>query len=274
MMTPSEPPLPGQRADRTGARSRSVLQLFDLTDRVAIVTGGSRGIGRSIVQALAEAGAHVVIASRKLDACQRTADEVHAATGRATLAVKCHVGHWADCDRLVDAAHDHFGRIDVMVNNAGMSPVYDSIDAISETLYDKTLAVNLKGPFRLTARAATMMAAGDGGSIINISSIGALTGAPHALPYACAKAGLNAMTVGMADAFAPQVRVNAILPGSFWSDATKSWSDDLLDASPIPLGRIGDPNEITGLTIYLASDASSYTTGALIRVDGGVTRHV
>ena len=136
--------------------------LHDLTGKVAIVTGGSRGIGRAIVQILAEAGADVVIASRKLDSCERAADEVMASTGRKVLPVACHVGRWDDCEQLIDRTLEHFGRLDVLVNNAGMSPPYKNLDDITEDLYDKTLSVNLKGPFRLAVRAGTYMAENGG----------------------------------------------------------------------------------------------------------------
>ena len=134
-----------------------------MTGKVAVVTGGSRGIGRAIVQTLAEAGADVVIASRKLDACEAAAEQVKASTGRQAVAIACHVGRWGDCDRLIAETLARTGRLDVLVNNAGMSPLYDSLDAVSEELFDKTLAVNLKGPFRLAVLAATHMAAHDGG---------------------------------------------------------------------------------------------------------------
>jgi len=155
--------------------SNSFAALHDMTGKVAVVTGGSRGIGRAIVQALAEAGADVVIASRKLDACEAAAEQVRASTRRQAVAIACHVGRWGDCDRLIAETLARTGRLDVLVNNAGMSPLYDSLDAVSEELFDKTLAVNLKGPFRLAALAATHMAAHDGGSIINIGTTASLT---------------------------------------------------------------------------------------------------
>ena len=248
--------------------------LHDLTGKVAIVTGGSRGIGRAIVQVLADAGATVVIASRKLDACEAVAAEVQSTTGRAALAVACHVGRWPDCDRLVSETLTRLGRIDVLVNNAGMSPLYERLDAVTEDLYDKTLAVNLKGPFRLAVLAATQMAAADGGSIINIGTVGSLVASVNELPYACAKAGLNALTVGLAEAYAPRVRVNAILPGPVRTDVTRSWSPEALEGAFVPLGRLGEPEEVAPLALHLASAASSFTTGAIIRVDGGITRKV
>ena len=252
----------------------SPAELFDLTGKVAVVTGGSRGIGRAIVQTFAEAGADVVIASRKIDACEAVAEAIHTSTGRRAIAVACHVGRWGDCDRLIDETLAQLGRIDVFVNNAGMSPLYERLDAVSEELYDKTLAVNLKGPFRLGVLAASYMASHDGGSVINVGTAGSLIASVNELPYACAKAGLNAFTVGLAEAYAPKVRVNAILPGPFRTDVTKAWSPDILDGSYVPLGRLGEPEEIAPLALHLASAASSYTTGAIIRVDGGITRKV
>lgn len=254
----------------------SIAQLHDLTGRVAVVTGGSRGIGRAIVQSLAEAGADVVVASRKLDVCERAAAEIAESTGRRTEAVAFHAGRWNDCDRLMETTLDRLGRIDVLVNNAGMSPPYERLDEITEELYDKTLSVNLKGPFRLAVLAATHMAAQQqGGSIINVGTAGSLMASTNELPYACAKAGLNALTVGLADAFAPKVRVNAILPGPFRTDASRSWAPPEGEEAPfVPMKRMGDPAEVAPLAVHLASHASSFTTGAIIRVDGGVTRHV
>jgi NAD(P)-dependent dehydrogenase (short-subunit alcohol dehydrogenase family) len=248
--------------------------LHDLTGKVAVVTGGSRGIGRAIVQTLAEAGADVVIASRKLDACEAVAAEVRASTGRRAEAVACHVGHWGDCDRLVSETLARLGRLDVLVNNAGMSPLYERLDTISEELYDKTLSVNLKGPFRLAVLAGTHMVEHDGGAIINIGTAGSLVASVNELPYACAKAGLNAMTIGLAEAFAPKVRVNAILPGPIRTDVSKAWADSLQLSGSVPLGRIGEAEEVAPLALHLASAASSYTTGAIVRIDGGITRKV
>jgi NAD(P)-dependent dehydrogenase (short-subunit alcohol dehydrogenase family) len=252
----------------------SVLSKFDLTDKVAIVTGGSRGIGRQIVKAYAEQGADVVIASRKVENCRELAEEIRRTTGRKALAVASHVGRWQDCDDLIASTLEEFGRLDILVNNAGVSPLYDSLANITEDLYDKTLAVNLKGPFRLGVLAGTYMAEHDGGAIINVGTIGSLIASMRELPYACAKAGLNALTVGLAEAFAPKVRVNAILPGAFATDISKAWPEELRAGAGIPLERTAAPEEIIGAAVYLASEAASYTTGASIRVDGGVTRKV
>lgn len=244
---------------------------FDLTGRVALVTGGSRGLGRAISFGLALAGASVVIASRDLESCKKVAEEVEGKTGRSTLATSAHVGRWPDMDALIDTTYDRFGQLDVLVNNAGMSPLYDSLENVTESLFDKVVAVNLKGPFRLCALAGTRMAADGGGSIINISSMGAKYPDPSYLPYSAAKAGLNTLTVGLAHTFGSTVRVNAIMPGSFHTDVSAHWDMDAFaeQAQTFALGRGGQPDEIVGAVLYLASDASSYTTGSILTVDGG-----
>jgi NAD(P)-dependent dehydrogenase (short-subunit alcohol dehydrogenase family) len=247
--------------------------LLDLTGKVAVVTGGSRGLGREIVRAFAAHGADVVIASRKLEACEELAREVHDAFGIAALPFSCNVSDWGQCDALVDAAYTRFERVDVLVNNAGMSPVYPAVDAVTEALWDKVVAVNLKGPFRLAAKIGSRMAAASGGSIINISSVAAIRPNGGVLPYAAAKAGLNALTEGFAKALAPKVRVNAVMCGMFRTDIAKAWGDpdavDEMARSAIALQRVGEPEEIVGAALYLASGASSYCTGAILRLDGG-----
>ncbi|MCY7299619.1 MAG: SDR family oxidoreductase [Ilumatobacteraceae bacterium] len=244
--------------------------LFELTGRVAIVTGGSRGLGREMALAFAEHGADVVIASRKLENCDTVADEVRA-LGRRALAFAYHAGSWSAADRLAQAAYAEFGRVDILVNNAGMSPLYASLEEVSEELFDKVIGVNLKGPFRLSSIVGTRMAAGDGGSIINVSSIASQRPSPTEAPYGAAKAGINSLTGSLAAAFGPKVRVNCIVPGPFLTDISKAWDLDAFNArakNAFALGRGGEPHEIVGAALYLASDASSYTTGALINIDG------
>ncbi len=239
-----------------------------------MVTGGSRGLGHEIALAYAQQGATVVIASRKQDACTAAAQEIEAVTGRRAVGIACHVAHWDQCDALVDRVYGEFGRVDVLVNNAGSSPLYPSLVEVSEELFDKTLAVNLKGAFRLSTLVGTRMADGDGGVIINVSSIAAVAPTPVELPYALAKAGLNALTAGLSRAFGPTVRVNAIMPGPFLTDISQAWDMDAFQRradQAIPLKRAGRPEEIVGAALYLASDASSYTTGSVITVDGGAT---
>lgn len=242
-----------------------------LLGKVALVTGGSRGLGKQMVLGFANAGADVVIASRKLDACEELAKEVEAKTGRSALAKACHVGHWDQVEELADAAYERFGRVDVLVNNAGMSPTYPRPVDVTEELYDKVLAVNLKGPFRLTALIGQRMADGDGGSIINVSSTAAVRPGAHVIPYAAAKAALNAMTEAFAHAYGPKVRVNAIMPGPFLTDISKAWDMEGFkqQARRFDLRRGGEPNEIVGAALYFATDASSFTTGAILRIDGG-----
>lgn len=245
---------------------------FGLEGKVALVTGGSRGLGRAIVLGLARAGADVVVSSRKLDACRAVAEEVEAETGRRALAHACHVGHWEQVGQLVDAAYNRFGKVDVLVNNAGISPVYDRLELVTEELWDKVIDVNLKGPFRLSALVAARMAAGGGGSIVNISSIAAILPNPTETPYAAAKAGLNALTAGFAQAYAPKVRVNCVMPGPFRTDISSGWDMERFNRvleMKYAIRRLGEPEEIVGAVLYFASDLSSYTTGALLRVDGG-----
>ena len=250
---------------------RSTRDLFDLTGKVAVVTGGSRGLGREMVLAFAEHGADVVIASRKVENCEAVAAQVRERFGQRALAVGYHAASWSDAERLYETAHAELGSIDVLVNNAGMSPLYPSVDAISEDLYDKVMGVNLKGPFRLSALVGTRMAAGDGGSIIFVSSVASQRPSPVELVYGAAKAGINNLTRGLATTLGPKVRVNCIVPGPFLTDISKAW--DLEDftrraTTTFALGRGGEPHEIVGAALYFASAASSYTTGATLNVDG------
>lgn len=241
--------------------------LFDLTGKVALITGGSRGLGYQMVMAFAARGADVIIASRKLDACEAVAAEVRAA-GRRALAVAAHVGKWEECDALIEAAYGAFGRVDILVNNAGMSPAMAPHD-VSESLFDSVLNLNFKGPFRLASQIGKRMADEGGGCIINISSSGALRPLPQAAPYGAAKAALNAMSESLARAYAPKVRVNVISAGPFLTDIAKAWPEEGRTRQPNALGRAGEPHEIVTAALMLASPASGFTTGALIRVDGG-----
>jgi NAD(P)-dependent dehydrogenase (short-subunit alcohol dehydrogenase family) len=224
-----------------------------------------------MVSALAGAGADVVVTSRNSAACRDVAEQVSKESGRRAFARACHVGRWDEISGLVDDAYAEFGRVDVLVNNAGIAPLYPSLDAVSEELWDKTIAVNLKGPFRLSALVGTRMAAGDGGSIISIASTAAVKPRAAFVPYAAAKSGLVAMSEGLARAFGPSVRANVVMAGPFETDITADWDWLAFNerVKQFALGRIGQPEEIVGAVLYLASDASSYTTGAVIRVDGG-----
>lgn len=243
--------------------------MFDMTGKVVLITGGSRGLGRAMALGFAKQGADIIVASRKLENCKQVAAEIEA-LGRQALALACHVGHWQELDALVDAAYERFGRVDVLINNAGMSPVVPSSIDTSEALFDKVVGLNFKGPFRLMALVGSRMVKAGGGSIINISSSGALRPRPHFAPYAASKAALNTLTEAFAQEFAPTVRVNTLSPGTFRTDIAKAWPPELEQQVPAALARYGEPEEIVSTALYLASDASSYTTGAMIRVDGGL----
>jgi NAD(P)-dependent dehydrogenase (short-subunit alcohol dehydrogenase family) len=241
--------------------------LFDLSGKVALITGGSRGLGLQMVRAFAERGADVIIASRKLDACEAAAEEVRA-MGRRAMAYSVHAARWDQIDALIEAAYSEFGRIDILVNNAGMSPAVPSHE-VTEALFDSVLGLNFKGPFRLASQVAHRMAEGEGGVIINISSTGALMPLPRVIPYSGAKAALNAMTVSLAHEYGPKVRVNSISAGPFLTDISKAWTPEARERSNNALGRPGRPEEIVTAALFLASPASSFTTGAVVRVDGG-----
>lgn len=221
--------------------------------------------------AFAAAGADVVVASRKIEACQQVADEVRD-SGRRALAVACNVAHWDELQALSDAAYAEFGQVDVLVNNAGMSVVYGDIAEVTEQMWDKVVDLNLKGVFRLSAVVGTRMRQAGRGSIINVSSTGSIRPNPHIAPYAAAKAGVNALTVALARALGPEVRVNCIMPGPFFTDVSKAWDLEAVTAGlkQHALRRGGQPDEVAGAALYLASDASSFTTGAILRVDGGI----
>ncbi len=247
------------------------LPSYRLDGKVAVITGGSKGLGRAMALGFAEAGADVVIASRKIEGCEQVADEVRA-HGRRALAVGCHVGDWEQCETLMTRAADAMGGLDLLVNNAGIAPAPPSLAGITETLFDKTIAVNLKGPVRLTGLAADNLR--PGGSIINISSVSSVRPTPHTVVYAAAKAGLNALTIAAAQELGPKgIRVNAIICGSFHTDSFDRGmpSEEVAAAlaSRMSLGRIAQPDEVVGTALYLASDASAYMTGALLTLDGG-----
>jgi len=210
---------------------KALAELMDLTGKVAVVTGASRGIGRAVAEGFALAGADVVIVSRKLDACQTAASEIEAATGRRALPVACHVGRWDDAELLLDTVYDNFGRCDVLVNDAGTSPVDDGMKSVTAELYDKVHAVNARGPFRLSALFGTRMAEGDGGSNINVTSAGSLRPSHTDLPYAMAKAALNALTLALAGTWVPKVRANLVMPGAFDTGMSQAWGSE---AQPRP----------------------------------------
>jgi NAD(P)-dependent dehydrogenase (short-subunit alcohol dehydrogenase family) len=244
----------------------------DLTGRYALVTGGSRGLGREIACALAGAGANVIVVSRKLDSCERLASELRERCNVDARAMAAHVGRWDEIDGLVERVYDETPGLDILVNNAGMSPLYETESDVTEEMFDKVLGVNLKGPFRLTALVGERMIAQQRpGSIINVSSSAAVNPQGPVLPYAAAKAGLNNLTVAFARRLGPTVRVNALMPGLFLTDVSHHWDMGQIDAqvARYALRRVGRPEEVAGAALYLAGDESSYTSGAVIAINGG-----
>ncbi len=245
-----------------------MADLFDLTGKIALITGGSRGLGLQMALAFADHGADVVIASRKLDACEAAADQVRA-KGRRAMAIAAHLGRWAEVDRLIEEVYGAWGRIDILVNNAGSGPLVPSHE-VTEALFDSVVSLNFKGPFRLASEVARRMSEGEGGVIINTSSSGALHPLPRVIPYSGAKAALNAMTVSLAHEYGPKVRVNAISAGPFLTDIAKAWTEEMRETADNALHRPGRPEEIVTTALYLASPASSFVTGAIVRCDGGM----
>ena len=242
--------------------------LFDFTGKVILVTGGSRGLGYQMVKAFAERGADVIIASRKLDNCETVAQECRA-LGRKALAISAHVGKWDECDRLIAESYAAFGRVDVLVNNAGMSPACPSHE-VTEHLFDSVLNLNFKGPFRLASQIAHRMSEGEGGCIINVSSSGGVMPLPRIVPYGSSKAALNAMSMSLAHEYGPKVRVNTLSAGPFLTDSAKAWTQEMREVNPSPRGRPGDPPDIVTSALFLASPASVNVTGAMVRCDGGI----
>lgn len=239
--------------------------------KVVVITGGSRGMGKAMAEGFAREGADVVVASRKRENCVEVADELSTAYGVRAMPVACNVSHWEDCDALVETVYAELGRIDVLINNAGLSPLYPSLPEVTEAYFDKVIGVNLKGPFRLAALVGQRMSEGEGGSIINIGSIEAIRPNTHSLPYAAAKAGLHVLTEGFAKAFGPTVRVNTIQCGPFLTDIATAWTPEMRRQfeETLALQRCGKPEEVVGAAMYFATDASSFCTGALLRLDGG-----
>ncbi len=242
-----------------------------LQGKTALITGGSRGLGRAMAIAFAKEGANVAIVSRKLDNCEAVSDEIRL-LGRKSLPLGCHVGKWDELEPMLDRVETELGSVDILVNNAGMSPLYDSLEDVSEELFDKVIAINLKAPFRLMALVGSRMRDAERtGAIINISSTASEVPSPNSQPYGSAKAGLNALTGAFAHAYGKQVRVNCIMAGPFMTDISKAWDMGAFSkrAQLAASGRGGQPNEIVGAALYFASDDSSFTTGSVLRVDGG-----
>lgn len=248
---------------------------FDVNGRVVVITGATKGLGRAFSFGLARAGAKVVVSSRKPDLCAATAAEITEQTGAETLGLACHVGQWDAIPQFVDAVADRFGRIDGLINNAGISPAFVDLADMTSEYWDKVFSTNLKGPLRLAALIAPVMRDGGGGSIINISSVGGYRGAARNSHYSASKAALVSLTQSMAMEWAAwNVRANVVSPGPFLTTLLEGMGRNTPDgltaiANANLLKRIGDPDEAVGLIQFLLSDASAFITGADHEISGG-----
>jgi NAD(P)-dependent dehydrogenase (short-subunit alcohol dehydrogenase family) len=248
---------------------------FDLTGKVAVVTGSSRGIGRASAELLAQLGAKVVISSRKADACELVAKEIRDAGGDA-LVIPCNISRRNEVEALVDGSIGHYGKIDILVCNAAVNPYMGPLLHISDEAFDKIMGANVKSNIWLCSRVIPQMAQRGGGSVIIISSIGGLRGSPVLGAYGISKAADFSLCRSLAGEWGPKgVRVNAIAPGLVKTDFARAlWEDEerlKRRTANSPLRRIGEPHEIAGAVAYLGSDASTFMTGQTIVIDGGVT---
>jgi NAD(P)-dependent dehydrogenase (short-subunit alcohol dehydrogenase family) len=257
---------------------RPTAELFDLTGKVVIVTGSTKGIGRAMVEGLASAGASVVVSSRKQDLCEQVAAEVIAATEAEVFARACHVGDWDAIPDFVAAVHERFGRIDALVNNAGINPARITAEDMTLDYWRKVFSVNVEGPLRTSQCVFPIMKEQGGGSIVNIGTMAAYSGGPAICAYGASKAALLNLTKSMATGWAPwNVRVNMLSPGPFMSEMmeggerTSPGFFDLVAGGTF-MKRIADPGEIVGPVCYLVSDASSFVTGDDLSVSGGMMK--
>jgi NAD(P)-dependent dehydrogenase (short-subunit alcohol dehydrogenase family) len=249
--------------------------MFDLTGQVAVVTGSSRGIGRSIAEQMAKAGAKVVVSSRTAAACDGVVEAITAAGGTA-MAIPCNISHPEQLQGLVDRTVAAWGRLDILVCNAAVNPYYGPMATMPDGVYDKVMNSNVKSTFLLSNMAAPHMAAQGGGSIIVVSSIGGHFGSPTLAAYCISKAAEFALTRSLAVEWGPRgIRANCIAPGLVKTDFARAlWEDPQLLANVernSPLRRIGQPDDIGGVAVFLASRAAAYITGQTIAVDGGLT---
>lgn len=251
------------------------IDLFDLTDKVAVVTGASRGIGLAIARGLAQFGAKVVLSSRHSEIVSTEAAAIQSSGGQAT-AIAAHMGKAEDIQRLVNHAVDTYGGIDILVNNAATNPVFGPLVESDDGVFDKIIDVNVKGPLNLAKRVQPIMAKRGGGSIVNISSVGGIRPEPMLGLYSISKAALISLTRVMAAEWGSDgIRANAICPGLIQTQFSQAlWSNEKILSSVtnrLPLSRIAQPEELVGMAVYLASIASSYCTGAVFTIDGGHT---
>jgi NAD(P)-dependent dehydrogenase (short-subunit alcohol dehydrogenase family) len=248
--------------------------VFSLEGRIALVTGASRGIGEAIAKTLAGHGARLILTARRKEGLKRVAEEINGGGGSAT-AIECHLGEMDQIGRLFEQVRNEYGKLDILVNNAGTNPFFGDVLSADEKAWDKTVDVNLKGYFFMSQNGAKIMKEQGGGVIVNIASVNGVRPAPFQGIYSITKAGIISMTQSFAKELAPfNIRVNAVLPG-----LTDTKFSALMIQSPeimkiilpmIPMNRAAQPEEMAGLVLYLVSDASSYTTGACIPVDGGM----
>ena len=256
----------------------NTTKLFDLTGKVAIVTGSTKGIGRAMASGLARAGATVVVSSRKQDLCDEVALQIEAETGADVLGLACHVGEWDSIPTFVDAVHERFGHIDVLVNNAGITPTRLTVSEITRDVWQKIFSVNVEGPLRMAQCVAPLMRDHGGGSIVNIASMAAYSGGSGVCAYGASKAALVNLTKSMAQEWMPwNIRVNVLSPGPFLSEMVEGAERNApgfkdMIANGTLMKRVADPAEIVGPVLYLASDASSFVTGDDISVSGGMQK--
>jgi NAD(P)-dependent dehydrogenase (short-subunit alcohol dehydrogenase family) len=257
---------------------RDTAELFDLTGKVVIVTGSTKGIGRAMAEGMARAGASVVVSSRKQDLCTSVAEEIEQATGAAVLGLACHVGDWDAIPGFIDAVHQRFGRIDALVNNAGINPARIGPADMTLEYWRKVFSVNLEGPLRTSQCVVPIMRAQGGGSIVNIGTMAAYSGGGNICAYGSSKGALLNLTKSMAMDWARwNVRVNMLSPGPFMSEMMEGGAKTSpgffeLVAGGTFLKRIADPGEIVGPVCYLVSDASSFVTGDDLSVSGGMMK--
>jgi len=251
----------------------STPNLFDLSGKVALVTGASRGIGASIAHTLAAYGAHVIVSSRKLEACDAVVQSIRDAGGSAE-AIACHIGEMADIESIFAAIGERHGKLDILVNNAATNPHFGPIYDTDLSAFQKTVDVNIRGYFFMCAQGSKLMAKNGGGSIINVASVNAVAPGVMQGIYSIAKAAVVSMTKAFARECATQgVRVNALLPGAtdtkFASALTQNPAILKQMLAHVPMNRVAEPDEMAGAVLYLASSAASYTTGTCLNVDGG-----
>lgn len=248
--------------------------LFDLTGRIALIAGASRGIGEAIAKLLAEQGAHVIVTSRRVESCEKVVADIHAAGGSAE-AFSCHLGDLAQIDAALEHVRATHGRLDILVNNGAANPYFGHIVDTDLVSFQKTLDVNIRGYFYLSAGAAKMMRTQGGGAIVNTASVAGISPGPWQGIYSITKAAIINMTKSFAKECGPDnIRVNALLPGLTKTKfagalfTTEHVHQELM--AKIPLGRHAEPEEMAGAVLYLVSDAASYTTGTCLTVDGGM----